>query len=80
MEKFEVEGKISYVGRDNPWAEYYCIDLPDGRLIGIGFDSEDWNGNEQSGIPEIGCFSRWNDDGTQQSEKRKCRITIEFLE
>ena len=70
MEKFEVEGKYRMLGGIS-WAEYYCIDLPDGRLIGIGFDSEDWNGNEQSGIPEIGCFSRWNDDGTQQSGKKK---------
>ncbi|MCK9593653.1 MAG: hypothetical protein M0Q91_16750 [Methanoregula sp.] len=59
MDIFEAEGKMSYVGRDNPWAEYYCIELSDGRVIGIGFDSENWNGNMDDGIPEIKCPPRW---------------------
>ena len=76
--KLEVEGKIGYVGCDDPPAEYYFIETKDGKIINVGFNANVWGGNINVGIPELNLP---HDPLTEEDYKNKrCRITIEILE
>jgi len=66
--KLEVEGELNYYGPDDPTGEYYYFHLPDGRIITIGFRSEDWHGNIHDGIPLLPRDKSW------------CKLSIEILD
>ena len=66
--KLEVEGTIDYNGPDDPTGEYYYFHLPDGRVVTIGFQSEEWEGNIHDGIPLL------------PKDKSRCKLSIEILD
>lgn len=49
----KLNGTIKYCGPDDPPMDYYAFTLSDGRRIMIGFNSEEWKGNYQDGIPDL---------------------------
>jgi hypothetical protein len=66
--KLEAEGTIDYYGPDDPTGHYYYFKLPNGRIITIGFQSEEWDGNIHDGIPLL------------PKDKYRCKLSIEILD
>jgi len=74
--KFETNGRIDYIGPDDPTGDYYSIITNDGKIINVGFDAERWGGDLHKGIPQLGALERIKNSNVG----KRCKITIEILD